>query len=181
MKTANEIEARGREGADDYGNLVNLLGVLTEACNRLDELQAAANTDFLECVDAHKGEYSALQQKVAEAEQALEVLARRNPTWFKDGRTVKTPFGSVSLKDNPPKLLVRNEEATILLIEQAGEAARARFLRQRTELNLEALSDLADEDLAPFRIRRERGDRFEAKAAKIDLGKAVKDAAKAGR
>lgn len=160
---------------DDYQNLIDLLAVLTEATNRIAAIQIQANDEFLECIDEHKPEFAALQSKITEAEAALELIARRHPEWFKDGKTVKCPYGSVSLKSNPPKLEVGHEEWTIDLIEKAGDDAKAKFLRQRTELNLEALSELSDDDLAKFRIKRVQGDRFEAKPAKIDMGKAVKE------
>lgn len=160
---------------DDYQNLVNLLAVLTEANNRIAAIQNQANEEFLECIDEHKPEFAALQSKITEAEGALELIARRHPEWFKDGKTVKCPYGSVSLKNNPPKLEVAHEEWSIDLIEKADEEAKAKYLRPRTELNLEALSELADDELAKFRIKRVQGDRFEAKPAKIDMGKAVKE------
>ena len=173
--TAEEQAAGPAVGAD-YKNAVDLLAILSEAQNRLDDLQGQANAEFLECIDGHRPDYARLQSLIAQTTEGLEVLARRHPEWFTEGKTVKTPYGSVSLKDNPPKLEVKNEELTILLIEQAG--ADEKFVRQVKQLNLDALGELPDDELAKFRIKRVKTDRFEAKPAKVDMGKAVKDAEK---
>ena len=50
------------------------------------------------------------------------------------------------------------------------------YLRKVMELDLDALANLSDTELAQFRIRREHNDTFTVKAAKLDLGKAVKSA-----
>jgi hypothetical protein len=172
---------------DDFKNLVDLLAVFSEATNRLDDLSADVNQSVIEVVDEHKAEYASLQQKLVEAEGALEILARRHPDWFVAKKTIKTPYGSVSLKDNPPKLETANAEVSIVLIEaeiKAEEAAKPgtvspkrKLLRQHTELNLEALGQLNDAELAAYRITRTQSDTFGVKAAKLDLGKAVKEAA----
>jgi hypothetical protein len=172
---------------DDFKNLVDLLAVFSEATNRLDDLSVDVNQSIIELVDEHKAEYASLQQKLVEAEGALEILARRHPDWFVAKKTIKTPYGSVSLKDNPPKLDAPNAEVSIVLIEaeiKAEEATRPgivspkrKLLRQHTELNLEALGQLNDAELAAYRITRTQSDTFGVKAAKLDLGKAVKEAA----
>jgi hypothetical protein len=97
---------------------------------------------------------------------------------------VKTPFGSVSLRSTS-KLEVANEEATILLIQREIERDEAAFpddaipvkayLRERIELNLEALEKLSDAELKRFRIVRVTDERCTVKPVKIDLGKAVKE------
>lgn len=163
---------------DDYAQVVDLLAVYTEATNQLDALQVKANDEFLESIDDNKDDYAKLQLALNQAEEALEIIARKHPEWFRDSKTVKTPYGSISIKDNPAKLEVKSEEWTIDLIERAGDEAKARFLRERTELNLDALGELPDEELAKFKIVRTRGDHFEAKPAKVDMGKAKKAADK---
>ena len=175
---------------DDFENLVALLGVYSEAGNRLAQMEAAVNEQWLEIVDDELKDYTDLQKSFTEAGAALEIIARRHPEWFLDGKTIKTPFGTAALKNNPPKLEAENPEATILMIQHAiekaeqlrdgGEQANAlrKFLRVETTLNLEALSSLTDAELAKFRIVRTQADTFSVKAAKIDLGKAAVKATK---
>jgi len=177
-----EIEPiAGIEASEDFKNLVALLAVYSEAENRLDTLQATVNAETLETVDEHKGEYTRLQEAMTKAESALELLARKHPGWFAVRKSIKTPYGEVSLKNNPPKLIVENEELSLVLLE--AEATRdekfdpKRFIRERKELDLESLAKLDDEQLKKFRIKREQSDTFGVKAAKTDMGKAVKAAA----
>lgn len=160
------------ENHDDFKNLVDLLSVYSEAENRLDHLEASVNEATLEVVDDHRDEYAGLQKTLVESEAALEIIARRHPDWFRAKATLKTPYGSVALKNNPPKLVAPNEEVSIVLIQTKG---LHKYLRTRTELNLEALSDLSDASLSEFRITRIQNDTFSVKAAKLDLGKAVKE------
>lgn len=165
----------------DFNRLVDLLSVYSEAGNRLAQLQAAVNEAAMEIVSGHKKLYAGLQQVITETEAESEVIARRHPDWFAARRTLKTPYGEVALKANPPRLITGNEELSIVLIEAEGARNRSfkasDYLRQRTELNLETLANLSDDDLARFRIKRVQGDTFSIKAASLDLGKAVKGTA----
>ena len=135
-------------------------------------------------MDGHKKLYAGLQKTLTETETALETIARRHPDWFAAHRTLKTPYGEVALKANPPRLTAANEELSIVLLETEGAKNKsfnaAEYLRQRTELNLETLANLSDDDLARFRIKLVQGDTFSIKAARLDLGKAVKGAVKDG-
>jgi hypothetical protein len=162
----------------DFNQLVDLLSIYSEAENRLTQLQAAINEAALEIVAGHKKLYAGLQKTLTETETALEVIARRHPDWFAARRTLKTPYGEVALKANPPRLIAGNEELSIVLLETEGAKNKsfkpADYLRQRTELNLETLANLTDDDLARFRIKRVQGDTFSIKPARLDLGKAVK-------
>ena len=163
----------------DFNRLVDLLSVYSEAGNRLAQLQAAVNEAALEIVDGHKKLYADLQKVLTETETALEAIARRHPDWFAARRTLKTPYGEVALKGNPPRLITTNEELSIVLIEAEGAKNKSfrasEYLRQRTELNLETLANLSDDDLARFRVKRVQGDTFSIKAARLELGKAVRD------
>jgi uncharacterized caspase-like protein len=168
-------DEQGAASASDYQEAIRLLAVLTEAQNQIDAIEAEANAALLEAIDDHKKDYAKLQDTISKTQAAIETIARLHPEWFSDGKTVKTPYGSFALKKNPPKLNVKNEELTLVLIEQAN---RADLLRETKALDLEALSKLTDDELAKFRITRTSDDRFEAKPAKLDMGKAVKAAEK---
>ncbi len=174
-----EMNTKAR--ALDFANLVNVMSVYAEAKARLAALENEAQSAFIDLVDERKSDYAAFQQKISETELAIEVIARANPDWFRESKTVKTPFGSVSLRKTT-SLNVANEELTIVLIEQRiaeelaaqAEAPSEAFLRTRKELDLEALEKLDDADLKRLRITRTSTENCTIKTAKVDLGKAVK-------
>jgi hypothetical protein len=161
----------------EYKNLVDLLSVFAEATSRLTLIQADLHSTFLESVDGVRDDYSTLQAKLTEAEAGIEMIARAHPEWFESARSIKTPYGVVKFHAST-KLDAPNEEASIILIEsKCSEEERAKFLRTETTLNLDALKELTDSQLRQFRINRIEVDNFSVKAATIDLGKAVKQAA----
>ena len=162
----------------EYKNLVDLLAVYSEANTRMLALQSQMQDQYLELIDGGKAEYAELQAKLAETEAALETLALTHPEWFPEGRkSIKTPYGAVKLT-TATSLEVRNEEATIILIER-DPALAAKCLRQKTELNREALEQLTDQELKALRVVRVQSQSFKVEPAKLDMGKAVKEAAKA--
>jgi hypothetical protein len=178
---------------EDFQNLVNLLAVFTEASNRLAQLQTDANNQLLDALDEIKVDYAKLQETVTQAEAAMELIALKHPEWFAVKRSIKTPYGTVSLR-KATRLDVPNEEATIILIKHLAEK-RARdqaqaiagapvepfdastFIRTKEELDLEALEKLDDATLAQLRIKRVQDDKFSVKPATLDLGKAVTESA----
>lgn len=160
-----------------YENLINLLAVYSEASARSEQLKAEINADHLDLIDAHKKAYAELQQTITEAEAAIIAIAEANPDWFSASKTLKTPYGQVASRSST-SLDVPNEEASIILIEQkCDEETKGQLLRQKTELNLEALELLDDAALRQYRIKRVTSENITVKPAKLDLGKAVKAAA----
>jgi len=165
--------------AHDYTNLVNLLAVYSEANNRMLAMQADIQAQYMELIDGAKSEYAKLQAVLGETETALESLALTHPEWFPEKRkSIKTPYGTVKLTSTT-SLEVANEEATIILIEKSTPENQTKFLRSKVELNREALETLSDAELRSFRIKRIQEESFSVTAAKLDMGKAVKEAAKA--
>lgn len=163
----------------DYKNLVDLLGVFTEAKLRLDELQNTSASDYLEIVDGVRKDYAELQSKVTESELAIEIIAMRHPEWFTEKRSVKTPYGTVKVT-RTNKLDVPNEEVSILLIERAeelGTLEKGRYLRTKKEVNIDALQSMTDAELSALRINRIRDESVKVTEAKVDFGKAVKSIA----
>src|SRR5690606_1531213 len=98
----------------------NLLAVYTEANNRLALLQHDANDQLMDVLDEIKTEYAQLQEKVSKAESAMELIALKHPEWFSSKRTLKTPYGTVSLRRGT-KLDVSNEEASLVRIRLVAE------------------------------------------------------------
>jgi|SRR5581483_3189614 hypothetical protein len=180
-KQAKDNTATAADQASaDYKNMVDLLAVYSEATNRLEELQTQANRDFMECIDEHKPEYAMLQEKLNQAEAALEKLGLKHPEWFGKKKSIKTPYGAVKFH-KATKLVVPNEEATLLLIEREGEKDEefmATYTRKVVSLDLEALAKLDDEELARFRIKRVTEEKFSVEAASVDMGKAIEVQAK---
>ncbi|CAN5355397.1 hypothetical protein BH09VER1_BH09VER1_28710 [soil metagenome] len=161
-----------------FKNFVDLLAVYAECDSRLKDMAARAQSSFLEIVDEHRADYADLQEKMTQAETALEHIALAHPEWFATSRSIKTPYGVVKFTSSK-SLEVANEEASILLIEKHVEdpEERAKYLRTETKLNLKNLHELSDARLKQFRIERVQDDNFSVKAGSIDLGKAVKEAA----
>jgi hypothetical protein len=166
------------EHTDEYKNLIDLLAVYAECTNRLESLQSEIQGSLLEIVDDKRKDYAECQAALSQAEAAIEAIATSHPEWFSEKRrSIKTPYGTVSFRKST-SLDVPNEEASIILIEQnLPQEQAAQYVRQEKALNLEALEKLTDAELKPFRIKRVTSDSFSVKAAKIDLGKAVKEAA----
>jgi hypothetical protein len=189
-KTAKKTPAL--PASPEFSNAVDLLAIFSDASNRLDELQAEANGELLELLDDKKPEYAKWQELLAKAEAALEVLTLKHPEWFSaNRRSIKTPYGTIKLHSSS-KLEVKNEELTIALIEHEAEEQAslaiatdgykppfdaASLLRTRKELNLEALEQLDEAALKQFRVKRLTKDNFSVVPAKLDMGKAVADAA----
>ena len=165
--------------AHDYKNLVDLLAVYSEASNQMLALQSEVQAQNLELIDGSKARYADLQKTLGDAESALEALALAHHEWFPANRkSIKTPYGTVKLTATTT-LDVANEEATVILIQNSGSENSEKFLRQKTELNREALETLSDAELRPFRIKRVKDQSFSVTPTKLDMGKAVKEADKA--
>lgn len=165
--------------SEDFTNLVNLLSVFSEATHKLDEMQANLNGELMLVIDQYKADYAAMQKTLTEAETALEVIATRHPEWFTEKKGLKTPYGTVKFTRSNP-LVVPNEELTIELIERDAHGLGLdpeNLIREVKTLNLEVLETLTPEHLKAFRCKREAKENFSVVAAKVDLGKAVKEAA----
>lgn len=171
--------ARLSKESDHFANMVNLLAVFTEATNRLQELETETNSALQEIIDEHKGRYASLQSVLTETEQALEVIAKSHPGWFQVRKSIKTPYGTLKTTSGT-KLVAENEEVSIVLIQSEARVnpsfPAGDYLRQSVELDREALEKLEDEELAKFRIRREKTFGVKVEAAQLDMGKAVQSA-----
>jgi len=159
----------------DYKNLVDLLAVLGEATDQLDDLQARLNQDSRELIDEHRADFVKLQTTIADAEQSIETLCRNHPEWFAKKQTLTTPYGQCAFR-NSSSLTIPSEDATMALIRQTGRAGD--FIRTTEELDKEALEKLSDAELAALGILRTKEKKFSAKPGKLEIGKAVAEAAK---
>jgi len=177
--TKNNTTAPDHKSAD-FKNIVDLLAIYSEASHRLDEMQANLNCEVVECIDGYKADYATMQKTLTETETALEVIATRHPEWFKEKKGLKTPYGTVKFTRSAP-LVVPNAELSMELIRRDAAAVLAldpeNLIRTVEELNLEVLETLTPEQLKVFKIRRETKENFSIVPAKVDLGKAVKEAA----
>ena len=162
--------------AADFKNLVDLMAIMAEGSARLGELENGLQQDWIDLVDARRKDYASLQFAIGNAEQAIEHLALTNPQGFEKVKTVKTPYGTVAFRRST-KLEVKNEEVSILLLEQLGQDGLP-FVRTAKALNLEALEKLDDAELERLRIKRVATESLTIKPTKVDLGKAVKQAVK---
>ena len=160
--------------SEDFKNLVDLMALNCEATARMDELENGLNQDWIDCVDARRKDYAELQLAIGQSEQAIEDLVILNPQWFEKVKTLKTPYGSVSLRKST-RLEVASPEVTIALLEGiCGANDEAFFIRTEKTLNLEALETMSDLELARIKVKRISSESLSIKPAKPDLGKAVK-------
>lgn len=162
----------------DFESIVNLLAVLGEANRQLGELEHEIELAYVALVDAHRERYAKLQATVTETEAALEVIARRNPLWFADKKSIGTPYGVVKFTASS-EIVAASEEVSIKLIKAFGREKE--FLRQVDELDKEALKNLSDTELAQFGLVRKPKENLKVDTRVVDLGKAVKAAEKSER
>lgn len=169
---------------EDFQNMVDLLAVYSAGENLLAILQEKLNEEMLSLVDKCRGEYAELQEALTKAETGLEILARRHPEWFETKKSIKTPYGTVKFHTGT-HLEVTNDEATVKLL-RAEEKLNPQFasddyIRIQELPNIEALEGMDDSTLARFMVKRVKEEKFSVTAAKLDLGKAVKESAAKGK
>lgn len=159
----------------DFNDVVNLLAVLGESNRQLAALETEIAKQYAFIIDEHRSYYAKLQSTISETEGALEVIARRNPAWFGEKKTVATPYGAVKFTASS-ELVVADENVSVQLINALGDGKR--YLRTVQVLDKEALDKLTDAELARFALVRKAKENFKVSTEVIDLGKAVKAAEK---
>lgn len=165
--------------SQDFQTLVNLLSDYTEATHFLTELEGVIGQQMKDVIDQHKTAYARMQKLLTTSERELEIIATRHPEWFTEKKGVKTPYGTVKFTRSTV-LEIKNEELSLELIRRDAHGLTLdpeNLIRTRDELDREALEDLSDEQLKAFKIRRIPKENFSVVAAKVDMGKAVKEAA----
>jgi hypothetical protein len=161
---------------DDFNSVVNLLAVLGEANRKLATLTSVIESGYVALVTPHREDYAALQSTVTETEAALEVIARRNPQWRADKKTITTPFGTIKFTSST-ELVAPDESISVqLVLALGGREGAEKYLRTIQVLNKEALEELPAAELAKFGITRKVKENFSVSTAVVDLGKAVKAA-----
>lgn len=162
---------------DDYTKLTEELSRYTKLANALTRIEADFQDAITQLIgDVYQTEFSAAQAELSDVEARIELLALKHPEWFAKTKTIKTPFGTVASRSTT-KVEVPNEEATIALLELRGQESEP-FLRTRKYLSIESLEALDDGELARLKARRVTTEKITISPAKVDLGKAIKKAAK---
>jgi hypothetical protein len=159
----------------EFRNLTDLMDVGTAAANQLATIEAEVNESMQELIDEFRKDYAAAQSALAKAEAAMEIACRANPGWFAKAKSIKTPWGKVAFRSGA-SLLVKDEEATVRLIEAIHKPDAEQYLRTVKLPNLEALEALPDEELKRVMVKRLVKDSFSFTPAKIDMGTAVASA-----
>ena len=175
---------------EQFQHMTELLAELSDYTNRLQRLENGLNANFLTILKSKVEDYSAIQAVLTEAEKQIKTIAARNPQWFTERATLKTPYGAVK-QTTGTSLVTDSEDLSIQLIEQQAQfdAARAEqdptfvpalkldaLIRQKKELDREALEKLDDQTLRRFGIRRETRTDIKVTPANVDMGKAVEEA-----
>lgn len=175
---------------EQFQHMTELLAELSDYTNRLQRLENGLNASFLTILKGRIDDYSQLQSVITEAEKQIKTIAARNPQWFTERANLKTPFGAVK-QTTGTSLVTDSEDLSIQLIEQQAQfdAARAAsdpsfipalnlagLIRQKKELDREALEKLTGEQLKRFGIRRETRTDIKVTPANVNMGKAVEEA-----
>jgi Bacteriophage Mu Gam like protein len=173
-----DVEKGGEaiQACSDYQRLVTALERFSRASAAASGVQALVDTALMGLIEKHRDAHAELASAATAAEEEVKGIARAHPEWA-DGRTIKTPFGSVQFR-RTSKLVVRDEEATLRKIEENKiELAPEEFIRVEKHPNLEALEALDDGQLRKLGVVRETSDAIVVKPAKVELGKPRSQAA----
>lgn len=157
---------------DDYQTLSTELERYTELHNRIATIDASFQEAMAQLIaECFRDDFQELQDELSKTKNKIESLVIKNPGWFEDSKTIKTPFGTVATRSTS-KLSVPNEDATMALLELRGRDAAA-FLRERKYISLEALEALDDCELEKLKVKRINNESIRITPAKIDLGKSI--------
>lgn len=159
----------------DFARLVELQSALNQAENVLILQEARVNTAINAVIDEARAEWVTAKLQHAEAVEEIKRLAELHPEW-REGKTVKTPFGTVQLRDSS-SLEIPNPAGTLALI-------RATFPKLGLDPELyievteipkkEILETLTDLELANIGVLRETTTSITVKPARTDMAKATK-------
>lgn len=157
--------------ADAFGRLVNLQELFFTTETKLTSMQANVDTALALWLETIKGDYVANKTIRDQAEAEIKALALAHPEW-KDGETIKTPFGTIQFR-SASKLDVASEERTLATLEITAPEMAAKLTRTETTLNREALESVPDETLELLGVKRVTTTSITVKPARVDLGKAA--------
>ena len=156
---------------EDFKNFVDLVAVYAESHHRLASMELSLEEVLRENFDPTRREFARAQRSLAEAESAIELMARQNPTWFEGKKSIVTPYGKVAFRKST-KLQVADELTSLNLLKISLGKDSEMYIRTTESLDLEALEKEPDDFLAKHRIKRVEEEAFSVKPSKIDLGKA---------
>lgn len=161
----------------DFARLVELQQLFTESDAAFDTIQLTCDRKVAALLDTQKEGWAAAKVVRDQAEAEIKALVERHPEW-KDGETVKTPFGSVQFRGGT-KIEIPNPEATIAIIDSVYSKPESpwrpeQLVRTIREPNLETLEALDDSELQKLGCRRVSTQSITVKRMKVDLAKASK-------
>ena len=163
------------KSAADYTAITHLLNEFTQTRLGIAALEIQIQKAMQDIARQHVENLTALQFQSAELEETIRRLALRHPDWFKEKRTLSTPFGTVAMR-RVTTLIIPDEEKTLRILAENEDLA-VQFLRIKTEINREAL-DCIDDDglLKKLKVHRETEDTVKITEAKAQTAKALKAA-----
>jgi hypothetical protein len=159
----------------DYSRLIELQSALNQADNALAVIDAQVNPIVSAIIDERRAAWAAAQAQRNEAETEIKSLVEAHPEWL-DGKTVKTPFGTVSLRESS-SLEIPNPEGTIALIRQVFPRAELdpdQYLVTTESPRKELLETLPENILSKVGVTKTRSTSITVKPAKIDMAKESK-------
>jgi hypothetical protein len=173
----NNIETLGG-ATQDFARLTELQQRFNDTDTKLGALEVSMNEKSQAASKPFAADYVVLQELKVALDAEIKTLFEKHPEW-RDGKTVKTPFGEVAQR-TVTELELPNPAMTVALIKAAAlhdpSFKAADYLRVEEEPNIEALESLADDALAKLGVQRVKREQVTVKAAKVSVAKAVKAA-----
>lgn len=171
MTAITKPAAPSPSAADAFGRLVNLQELFFTTETKLVSMQTNVDKELAFWLESIKADYVANKTVRDQAEAEIKALALAHPEW-KDGETIKTPFGTIQFR-SASKLEVASEERTLATLEITAPEMAAKLTRTETTLNREALESVPDETLELLGVKRVTTTSITVKPARVDLGKAA--------
>ena len=163
------------DSQSDYSKFIALQSALNQADNALAVIDAQVNPKVTEVVDSHRTLWTAAQSQRDEAEREIKRLVEAHPEWM-DGKSVKTPFGTVTLRDTT-SLEIPNPEGTIALMRVVFgrvEMDPEQYVVKTEAPRKELLETLDDHILSKIGVTRVKSTHVTVKPAKIEMAKEAK-------
>ncbi len=158
------------EEVDDIVLATRLMWEITEATVKVRSIQADID-NHLTMIVADDGEVlTGLNERIAEAAEALECLCREHPEWFAKRKKIKTAFGTFGLQKSG-KIVIPDAAATIRRIPRHGLVKD--LIRKRDEIDLEACERLNEEWLEVLGIQSKTSENFKVTPLKTDTSKVL--------
>lgn len=151
-------------------DLIKLLEENSHREMKLNLAQAKTNEAVAKAFRLINAETARMMADQLEILEAIEAIVEANPEWFKDRKSIKCPFGTVSVRESTG-IEIEDEIETLQKIEKSARLATDQFTRVNREIDMNALKKLSDRDLERIGAKRKTENKVSVKAGQIDIRK----------